>query len=91
MKDYRFLGAEGRTTIPYCLRTALGWQTGDLISFEAGNGVVTIRREKVCSNCRGSGELTALLDSLTEKQQFEAMVHLSVRWAQRSEGMQSGE
>ena len=29
----KFLGKEGRTTIPYPIRERLGWEEGDIISF----------------------------------------------------------
>ena len=48
-KIYRFIGREGRTTVPYEFRVKLGYKQGDLISYELqDNGKIIVTHEKVC-------------------------------------------
>ena len=47
MKFYRFLGQEGRTTIPLEIREYLDLEDRDLLSFTVEDDTVIIRREDV--------------------------------------------
>lgn len=48
----KFLGKEGRTTIPYPIRERLGWEEGDIISFtELEDGSVLLTQEIICDGC----------------------------------------
>ena len=51
MKFYRFLGQEGRITIPLEIREYLDLEDRDLLSFTVKDDAVIIRREDVCHNC----------------------------------------
>lgn len=53
-KIYRILGQKGRTTIPYAIRTNLGLQLDDVLSFrESKDGTsVIVKREKICDGCQ---------------------------------------
>ena len=96
IKLLRILGKRGRITIPYEIRKRVGFSYNDVLSFtEAKDGrTVIARREKICSNCvesepmniKQTTELEDFLDALTAEQQRKALVHLSVRWAERQGG-----
>lgn len=47
MKICRVLGKEGTATIPYALRQALGFQPGDVVSFEQTGDGILVRREQI--------------------------------------------
>lgn len=48
----KFLGKEGRTTIPYPIRMKLGWKKGDLITFtDLHDDTVLVKREFICDGC----------------------------------------
>lgn len=50
---YKILGKKGRTTIPQDIRTACGFKSGDIISFETRrDGTVLLRKESICDHCR---------------------------------------
>lgn len=51
MKYYRFLGQEGRITIPLEIREDLDLEDRDLLSFTVEDDTVVIRREQICSDC----------------------------------------
>ena len=51
MKIYRFLGQDGRTTIPLEIREVLDLEDHDLLSFSVEDDAVVIRREQVCDAC----------------------------------------
>ena len=104
MTVYKFLGKEGRTTIPYPIRMKLGWKKGDLISFtEQPDGSVLLQQEFLCDGCEDlptepvlnepeqaeEEELTLqdALDGLTEQEQREALVYLSMKWAAKQAGI----
>ncbi len=97
-KMFRVLGKMGRITIPYEIRKRVGFARNDVLSFtEAEDGrTVVVRREKLCDGCpeveeEGSMDAVTLqdfLDGLTEKEQRAALLHLSVRWAERQEARQ---
>ncbi len=92
-KIYRFMGAEGRTTIPLPLRQKVGFSQNDLVSFEITKDEdgVLIRREKLCDCTSRAKELARVtlfdfLNNLTPEQQRAALIHLSVKWAEQQEG-----
>ena len=92
-KLYRVLGRQGRVTIPYEMRARAGFAFNDILSFtEQEDHTILIRREKICDGCKEtepeSGteeELTLLefLNGLSEEQQHAALLHLSVKWAEK--------
>ena len=85
MKIYRIIGNEGRITIPYAIRQAVGFLPDDVVSFQLmEDDSVLVRREALRGKEKippGSGR-DAFLESLDEKQRYSALVHLSVLWAQ---------
>ena len=97
-KLYRILGKRGRITIPFEIRQRVGFSYNDVLSFtESPDGrTVTVKREKICDNCSGTKEaekdnemtLEDFLDSLSAEQQRLALVHLSVKWAEKEAGEQ---
>lgn len=88
---YRVLGKRGRITIPYAIRKRIGFRYNDILSFtEQNDGSVVIRRKKICDNCIDITEdysenisLEDFLDSLSEKEQRDALTHLSLLWAEK--------
>lgn len=98
---YRILGKRGRVTIPYDIRKRMDFSYNDVLSFtEATDGrTVVVKREKICDGCREkcSGDaadtvtLEEFLDGLSEKEQRAALVHLSVRWAEKQGGKHHAE
>lgn len=90
---FRILGKRGRITIPFEIRQRVGFQYNDVLSFtETADGrSVVIRREKICNNCNQNkpdvktDEVTLLdfLNNLSPEQQRAALVHLSVKWAEK--------
>lgn len=89
----RILGKRGRITIPFEIRQHVGFKYNDVLSFtETADGrSVVVRREKICDNCRQNhsplkeDEVTLLdfLNNLSPEQQRAALVHLSVKWAEK--------
>ncbi len=89
----RILGKRGRITIPYEIRQRVGFKYNDVLSFtECKDGKsVIVKREKICDNCKGAqpvvrnDEVTLFdfLNNLSPEQQRAALVHLSVRWAEK--------
>ncbi len=100
MKIYRVLGKEGTATIPYALRQALGFQPGDVVSFEEAYDGILVQREPIQRRETiriGDSDaptlpksLEAFLESLSDKEQYDALVRLTVLWAQRQEGKPHG-
>lgn len=89
MKIYRVLGRDGTATIPYALRQVLGFQPGDVVSFELTGSGILVRWEQVTEPPEKNDTAKTLeefLESLPAKDQYDALVHLSVLWAQRQEG-----
>ncbi len=90
---YRILGKRGRITIPYEMRQRVGFAYNDVLSFtESEDGrTVLVRREKICNHCNTEppgdsvNEVTLLefLDGLTDSEQHTALIHLSVKWAEK--------
>ena len=86
LKIYRVLGKKGRITIPYEIRQRIGFRNNDVLSFiQQDDGSVLVRREKICDNCQYLEEnfeenitLEDFLDSLSEKEQRDALIHLSL-------------
>lgn len=98
-KLFRILGKRGRITIPYEIRQRVGFKYNDVLSFEeSGDGrTVVIKREKICDNCKReqpikNDEVTLFdfLNGLSPEQQHAALVHLSVKWAERQGGAANG-
>lgn len=90
---FKILGKRGRITIPFEIRQALGIATNDVVSFEVEGTTVKLKREKICDDCRNGevekkNEAAALfdfLDQLSPSEQRDALIHLSVAWAQEKE------
>lgn len=99
-KLLRILGKRGRITIPYEIRQRVGFAYNDVLSFtEAADGrTVIVRREKICDNCidrepmefTETVDLKDFLDDLSEEQQRLALIHLSVKWAEKQGGAMNG-
>ncbi len=91
LKMYRVLGKRGRITIPYEIRQRIGFRHNDVLSFtQQDDGSVLVRREKICDNCIDIADdysenitLEDFLDSLSEEEQRDALVHLSLLWAEK--------
>ena len=91
MTIYRVLGKKGRITIPYPIRKRIGFRYNDILSFtEQNDGSVVIKREKLCDNCIDMADeysenitLVDFLDSLSEEEQRDALIHLSLSWAEK--------
>lgn len=97
MKIYRIIGNEGRITIPYAIRQAVGFLPDDVVSFQLMDAdSVLVRREalrekeKTASVSKPDTTLIEYLESLSPKEQFTALVHLSVLWAQGHDGKKTG-
>lgn len=86
LKIYRILGKRGRITIPFEIRQRIGFKYNDVLSFtQQDDGLVVVRREKICDNCQYLEEdfeenitLEDFLDSLSEEEQRDALIHLSL-------------
>lgn len=87
---FRVLEKRGRITIPYEIRQRIGFRYNDVLSFtQQDDGSVLVRKEKICYNCKESEEdfednftLEDFLDGLSEKEQRNALLHLSLLWAE---------
>ena len=87
----RVLGKKGRITIPYEIRQRIGFRYNDVLSFtQQDDGSVVVRKEKICDNCNEFAEeyeenytLEDFLDSLSEEEQRNALLHLSLLWAEK--------
>ena len=98
MKIFRIIGNEGRITIPYAIRQAVGFLPDDVVSFQLmEDDSVLVRREALRGKEKippGSGRdasLIAFLESLDEKQRYSALVHLSILWAQSHDKLKGRE
>lgn len=86
LKIYRILGKRGRIRIPFEIRQRIGFRYNDVLSFtQQDDGSVVVRREKLCDNCQYLEEdfeenitLEDFLDSLSEEEQRDALIHLSL-------------
>lgn len=91
LKIYRVLGKKGRITIPFEIRQRIGFRYNDVLSFtQQDDGSVLVKREKICDNCIDIADdysknitLEDFLDSLSEEEQREALLHLSLLWAEK--------
>ena len=91
LKMYRVLGERGRITIPFEIRKYIGFKYNDVLSFtELDNSSVVVRKEKICDNCNEFAEefeenftLEDFLDSLSEEEQRDVLIHLSLLWAEK--------
>ena len=97
MKIFRIIGNEGRITIPYAIRQAIGFLPDNVVSFQLVDAdSVLVRREALCekektaSVSKPDTNLIEYLESLSPKEQYTALVHLSVLWAQGQEGKKAG-
>lgn len=101
MTYFRILGKRGRITIPYEIRQRVGFKYNDVLSFtETDDGTsVIIKREKLCNNCKQNKTplktdetmLFDFLNNLSPEQERAALVHLSVKWAERQNNKMDGE
>ncbi len=90
LRLFRVLGKRGRITIPFEIRQRIGFEYNDVLSFtQQDDGSV---REKICDNCNEFAEefeenftLEDFLDSLSEEEQRDALLHLSLLWAEKQE------
>ena len=88
---FRVLGKRGRITIPFEIRQRIGFRYNDVLSFtQQDDGSVVVRREKLCDNSQYLAEefeenytLEDFLDSLSEQEQRDALLHLSLLWAEK--------
>ena len=86
LRLFRVLGKRGRITIPFEIRQRIGFEYNDVLSFtQQDDGSVVVRREKICDNCNEFAEeyeenytLEDFLDSLSEEEQRDALIHLSL-------------
>lgn len=91
LRLFRVLGKRGRITIPFEIRQRIGFRYNDVVSFtQQDDGSVVVRREKLCDNCQYLEEdfeenitLEDFLDSLSEEEQRDALLHLSLLWAEK--------
>lgn len=91
LKIYRVLGKKGRITIPFEIRQRIGFRYNDVLSFtELDDSSVVVRKEKICDNCKCLEEdfeenfiLEDFLDGLSEKEQRNALLHLSLLWTEK--------
>lgn len=91
LKIYRVLGKKGRITIPFEIRQRIGFKYNDVLSFtQQDDSSVVVRKEKICDNCNEFAEefeekftLEDFLDSLSEEEQRDALLHLSLLWAEK--------
>lgn len=91
LKIYRVLGKKGRITILFEIRQRIGFRYNDVLSFtQQDDGSVVVRKEKICDNCIDIADdysekitLEDFLDSLSEEEQRDALVHLSLLWAEK--------
>lgn len=91
LRLFRVLGKRGRITIPFEIRQRIGFRYNDVLSFtQQDDGSVVIRREKLCDNCQYLEEdfeenitLEDFIDSLSEEEQRDALIHLSLLWAEK--------
>ena len=91
LKIYRVLGKKGRITIPFEIRQRIGFRYNDVLSFtELDDSSVVVRKEKICDNCKYLEEdfeenftLEDFIDSLSEEELRDALLHLSLLWAEK--------
>ena len=90
LRLFRVLGKKGRITIPFEIRQRIGFRYNDVLSFtQQDDGSVLVKREKICDNCIDIAEdysenitLEDFLDSLSEEEQRNALLRLSLLCAE---------
>ena len=92
MKFYRFLGQDGRTTIPLEIRKYLDLEDRDLLSFTVEDDAVVIRREDVCHNCAEGKEeaFEDFFDRLPVELQQQLVTKLAKRLLKNQRGAAYG-
>ncbi len=75
-KVYRFLGRNGRTTIPIQIRRMLNISRGDLVGYSVQGNTVVITKEKVCNNCKDRESLQEMADQMTPQERKELLSYL---------------
>lgn len=92
MKFFRFLGQEGRITIPLEIREYLDLEDRDLLSFTVKDDAVIIRREDVCHNCAEGKEeaFEDFFDRLPVELQQHLVTKLARRLLQNQRGVYHG-
>ena len=97
MKIFRIIGNEGRITIPYSIRQAVGFLPDDVVSFQLmDSDSVLVRREafrekeKTASVSKPDTNLNEYLKCLSPMVQFTSLVHLSDLWTQWQGGKRAG-
>ena len=75
LKIYRALGKKGRITIPFEIRQRIGFRYNDVLSFTQQNEFAEEYEENYT--------LEDFLDSLSEEEQRDALIHLSLLWAEK--------
>ena len=76
-KIYRFLGRNGRTTIPIQIRRMLNISRGDLIGYSIQGNTVVVTKEKVCNNCRKEHDsVQEMAEQLTPQERKEMLSYL---------------
>lgn len=91
LKLYRVLGKKEELQFPFEIRQRIGFRYNDVLSFtQQDDGSVLVSREKICDNCNEFAEeyeenytLEDFLDSLSEEEQRNALLHLSLLWAEK--------
>lgn len=91
LKIHKVLGKKGRITIPFEIRQRIGFRYNDVLSFtELDDSSVVVRKEKICDNCKYLEEdfeknftLEDFIDSLSEEEQRNALLHLSLLWTEK--------
>lgn len=78
-KILRIMGKRGRITIPYEIRCAMGIGSNDILSFSARDNVITVTKEKLCTNCADEKRynLKAFVDSLSAHEKIAVLAYLS--------------
>lgn len=72
----------------------MGFAYNDILSFtEQDDRTVVVKREKICDECKAKERakddevsLLEFLNSLTPEEQHAALIHLSVKWAEKKGG-----
>ena len=93
-KLLRVLGKRGRITIPFEIRKAVGFRYNDVLSFTQSDcNTVIVKREVLCDEkCPYHDtelldsepmSVTDFLDELSDAEHREALIHLSVKWAEK--------
>ena len=81
-KIYRILGKEGNITIPHMMRFHIGFQPGDVVSFQqVTEDAVLVRRERLQERKdppKDLLELREIIDGMSESQQRIARCYLSI-------------